>query len=393
MGYPGDEWPPPPYGERPSDTPPGQYGGGDPYGPGAAGAPGGHDPYRGYPPLNDPQGQQPGPADTPYYGGGDPYATGGAQGPYGPPSGSPYGQPQPFSEQPYGYAPSGPQMPGPPGQTAPGGWQGAPPGYGTPAGGPPGGGGGGNSKMLLIIGGIAAVVVLLGGGGTALAFALNKDDPPPKPQPTKTEAQPTRSPTEPSPTPTDTGSPTSGGRWLKLASRSTDPHAITLSEMFGKSHLSEHGRAYRMVTRSQTRSCTSVITGSRLRAAMSAGDCTQVLRATYLRSDGKLMATVSISNLDDYAGVKRAFSAAAGGQQYVTPLRGSGRTASIGRGAALGIRQVKGHYLLLSWVQYTDGHRPSGSAGRKQLANFHDDVVTAALARPLGYRMITGKPQ
>jgi hypothetical protein len=244
--------------------------------------------------------------------------------------------------------------------------------------------------MLLIIGGIVAVVILLGGGGTALAFAMKKD--PPKPKPTPTAAQPTRSPTEARPTPTETGTPSSGKRWLKLASRSTDPHAITLSEMFGKSHLTDHHRSYRLVTRQGTRSCDSVITGSKLRAALTAGNCTQVLRATYLRGDGKLMGTVSISNLADYSGVKNAFSAAAGGQQYVDPLRGSGPTARLGRGFARGISQVKGHYLILSWVQYTNGHRPS-TAGRKQLTAFHDDVVSAALVRPLGYRMLTGRPQ
>jgi hypothetical protein len=387
MGYPGDEWPPSPYGERPANTPPGQYGGGDPYGPGASDAPGGHDPYRGYPPLNDPQGPPPDQADTRFFGDAPAYGGSGRQPPYGASATGPYGPPQPYTEPPPygGYGPSGPQMP-----AGPGGWQGPPGGYGGPPGNGPGGGKG---KMMLIIGGVVAVVILLGGGGTALAFAMKKDDPP-KPQPTRTEAQPTptRSPTEASPTPTDTGAKPSSGRWLKLASRSTDPHAITLSEMFGKSRLSGHGRSYRLVTRQETKSCESVMTGGKLRAALTAGNCTQVLRATYLRGDGKLMGTVSISNLDDYSGVRTAFLAAKGGQQYVDPLRGSGRTAKLGRGAALGIRQVKGHYLILSWVQYSNGQRPS-DAGRKQLSAFHDDVVSAALARPLGYRMITGRPQ
>ena len=263
------------------------------------------------------------------------------------------------------------------------------PGYGGPP--PQGPHGGGGGKALLIIGGIVGVVVLLGGGGTALAFALKSGDDP-GPQPTHTQAQPTKSAYRPSPTPSGTGAtPSTGSRWRKLGNRSTDPQPLTLREVFGHSRLHAHGHRYRLAGRERTSSCDSAVTGGTLRAALTAGDCTQLLRATYLRDDGKVMGTVGIGNLDDTSGVRRAFSAAAGGEQYVTPLRGSGRTSALGRGAALGVRQVKGHYLVLSWVQYADGHKPSPS-GRKQLTAFHNDVVSAALARPLAYRMLTGRP-
>jgi len=418
MGYPGDEWPSP-YGERPADTPPGQYGGGDPYGPGAAAAPGGHDPFRGYPPLNEPpadDGADPdatrigqpnpfagGPPPTPYgapygtgqqapygtgqqapYGSGQqtPYGTPGPAGPYGPPA-SPYGDPSG-----YGYAPSGPQQPQAPG------WPGPPGGgFGGPPGPPPGPPPQGGKKTGLIIGGIIGAVVLLGGGGTAIALTLSGGDDP-APKPTKTGAQPTASSSPSAASPTPTSTDTGGGRWLKIASRSTDPKPLTAAEVFGRTRVSDNGRTYRQVTRQATTDCSAAVTGTRIKAALSAGDCTQLLRATYLRGDGKVMGTVSISNLSDSAASRHAFSAAAGGKQYVTPLRGSsGRTARLGQGAALGIRQVRGHYLLLSWVQYADGHRPASSAGRKQLSAFHKDVVSATLARPLSYRMITGRPR
>lgn len=412
MGYPGDEWASP-YGERPADTPPGPYGGGDPYRQGAAAAPSGHDPHRGYPPLNEPPADDGFDPDATRIGGPGlgapqtpqtpqtPYGTPGPSGPYGPPA-SPYGDPsghgyapsgpqQPYApsgpQQPYGpYGPSGPQQPQPPGWAPgppPGGGFGPP---GPPPGPPPGRSGG---KTGLIIGGIIGAVVILGGGGTAVAVALNSGDDP-APKPTKTAAQPTASDTKPAPSPTST---VPSGRWKKIASRATDPKPLTLGEVFGRTRVSAHGRSYRQVKRDAATDCPAQVTGSRLRAALSAGDCTQILRATYLRGDGKVMGTVSISNLSTAPKSHTAFTAAAGGKQYVTPLKGPGRTARLGQGAALGIRQVRGHYLLLSWVQYADGHRPASSAGRKQLSAFHNDVVSATLARPLSYRLITGRPR
>lgn len=419
MGYPGDGRPSP-YGEPPADTPPGQYGEGGPYGPGAAGMPtagDGYDPdatrierapqFGGgeqapYSPYgNGPQpgygsGQQPAYGTGPQapYGSGpqSPYAPPRPSGPYGPPPGQGYPQTAtPFGDPP-GYGPSGPQPPQDPAWSAPppgGGFGGPPPG--PPYGPPPGKSGG--KKTGLIIGGIVAAVVILGGGGTAVAFAVNSDDDP-APKPTRTGAQPTASSPAASATPTPTSTAPGSSRWQKIASRSTDPKPLTTAELFSRSRVSAHGRSYHQVIHGATTRCSATVTGSRIKAAETAGHCTQLLRATYLRGDRKVMGTVSISNLSTYAAAHRAFEAAAGGQQYVTPLRGkSGRTARLGRGAALGIRQVKGHYLILSWVQYADGHKPATASGRKQLSAFHSDVVSTTLARPLSYRMITGRPR
>ena len=404
MGYPGDEWASP-YGERPADTPPGPYGAGDPYRPGAGATPGAHDPHRGYPPVHEPPADDGADPDATRIGGPglggpppSPYGTPGPSGPYGPPV-SPYGDPSGNGNAPSGpqqpYAPSGPQQPygpyGPSGPQQPPGWAAPPPGGGFGPPGPPPGPPPGKSgnKTGLIIGGIVAAVVIFGGGGTAVAFALNSGDDP-APKPTTTAARPTATATTPAPSPTRT---VPSGRWRKIADRSTDPKPLTLAEVFNRTRVSAHGRSYRQVRRQAGTDCPALVTGSRLRAALSAGACTQILRATFLRSDGKVMGTVSISNLSDAAKSRSAFSAAAGGKQYVTPLKGPGRTARLGQGAALGIRQVRGHYLLLSWVQYADGHRPASSAGHKQLSAFHKDVVSATLARPLSYRLFTGRPR
>lgn len=345
-------------------------------------------------------GPQPGygSGQQPAYGSGpqSPYAPPIPSGPYGPPPEAGPGYPQtatPFGD-PSGYGPAGPQPPQDPAWSAPppGGGFGGPPGPPGPPYGPPPGKSGGK-KTGLIIGGVIAAVVLLGGGGTAVALAVNSGDDP-APKPTRTGAQPTAGSPAASATPTPTTTAPGSGRWLKIASRTTDPKPLTTAELFGRSRLSAHGRSYRQVIHGATTHCSATVTGSRIKAAETAGHCTQLLRATYLRGDHKVMGTVSISNLSTYAAAHHAFEAAAGGQQYVTPLRGkSGRTARLGRGAALGIRQVRGHYLILSWVQYADGHKPATASGRKQLSAFHSDVVSTALARPLSYRMITGRPR
>lgn len=386
MGFPGDGRPSP-FGEQPADTPPGQYGEGGPYGPGAAGMPpagdGDPDATRIERPRQYGSGPQPGygSGQQPAYGT-SPYAPPSPTGPYGPPPAAPFG------------APSGPQQPQPPAWNAPppGGGFGGPPGPPGPPYGPPPGKSGGK-KTGLIIGGIVAAVVILGGGGTAVALVANSHDGP-APKPTHTAAQPTASSPASTAAPTPTSTAPGDARWLKIANRTTDPKPLTIAELFNRSRVSDHGRSYREVIHGASTNCAATVTGAQIKAAETAGHCTQLLRATYLRADRKVMGTVSISNLSTYAAAHHAFLAAAGGQQYVTPLPGkSGRTARLGRGAALGIRQVRGHYLILSWVQYADGHRPATASGRKQLSAFHSDVVSTTLARPLSYRMITGRPR
>lgn len=395
MAYPGDGHPSP-YGE-PADTPPGQYGEGGPYGPGAAGMPAAGDPdatriERAHPYGSGPQ--------APYGSGPQsPYAPPSPAGPYGPPP-DPAGYPRPATPfgDPSGFGPSGPQQPQPPAWNAPppgggfGGPSGPPPGPPGPPYGPPPGTSGGK-KTGLIIGGIVAAVVILGGGGTAVALAVHSGGDP-APKPSRTGAQPTAGSPASTAAPTPTSTAPGDSRWLKIANRTTDPKPLTIAELFDRSRVSDHGRSYREVIHGASTNCAATVTGARIKAAETAGHCTQLLRATYLRADRKVMGTVSISNLSTYAAAHHAFLAAAGGQQYVTPLPGkSGRTARLGKGAALGIRQVRGHYLILSWVQYADGHKPATASGRKQLSAFHSDVVSTTLARPLSYRMITGRPR
>lgn len=321
------------------------------------------------------------------------------------PPGGQYPHPNPYG----GGAPPDPLGGPPPGGPPPTG----PPPYGGPPGGGYGAPPGGNrpkGRRALIIGVVCvAVVVLAGTGAVALTFVFKDDQGSAPKQPVAASSSPATSPpTTPPASPTETGPsagspapPTgSASRWLKIADRSSDPAPLTPDELFGE-HTLSHGkktghdakrRTYKLVERAKTKKCRSAVKGGKLRAALHTYDCDQLLRATYLRTDGKLVGTVGVANLTNSHGAKKAFTSASGGKQYVTPLPGSGKSARVGQGAALGIRQEKGHYLILSWVQYTDGHRPN-SAERKKLSQFHEDVVSEAISDPLGYRMLHGKPQ
>lgn len=341
MGYPGEGWQPPPeHGSQghPPYPPQGQAGG---YGQGGgSGYPGGWqqpagEPQQGYGGQNPPLG------GGSYYGGGQPPG-----GPGGPDGFGPYGPPPP------------------------------------------------RNKAPLIIAGVAAAVLVVGGGGVALALGLHKGEHPKSHRP-KAHASsftpPTPSYSTASDSPSYSPSPGvgGGGFCMKLCSRKTDPKRLTLSEVF-KHHVTGSTNSYRLDGRSSTSSCGTAIRGSALASALREHGCNQLLRATYERSDGTIIGTTGIANLSTYSGAKTVLKAAGKHNQSVLPLPGSGRSAHIGHTNAYGVRQVRGHYLILSWVQFAD-HSATAS-DESTLSQFHQDIVNGSISTALSSRMITGKP-
>ena len=397
MGYPGDQEPPPEGGEH------------DPYG---------RPPYRGEPyggqtmPYGGQYGSQYEGGQPPYgashppppYGGQPPYGPAGPPGPqrpYGPApaqGGSPYGPPGPYGpEQPYG-GPYGPPAYGQPHQGQPpagAGWPPAGEGHGGPGG--PGGFGPQyphyepprRNNLPLIIGAVVAVLILLGGGGGALYMALgnDSDDPPASPRARSTAAAP---PPSASPSVSPSAAPT-GNPLTRLDTRDNDPQPLTLREVFGKKRVEASGKTYTRAARKENKDCSDAVKGADLRAALRAGGCTQVLRASYVGESGKVVNTVGIANLEDADAVEKASSAAEGSDSFISPLRGSGPARKLGRGNALGAQLTRGHYLVLSWVQYADGHKPSGTED-KRLTRHDEDVFDETVLSALSYRMLTGKP-
>ncbi|GLZ12285.1 hypothetical protein Acsp04_25200 [Actinomadura sp. NBRC 104425] len=386
MGYPGDQgkpggWPPgqppsAPYGpapERPEEAPPGAPSWGDhPWEGGprqarasAAGGPSGTQAIA--PPFGqapDGPGGPGAPGDTQIYDSG--HGQGFGQG-YGPESGQapgpgPNGEFAEFGPGPGG--PDGPEPPdGPAGQEAP--RQRRP-------------------HLALTIGGAAAAGLLLVGGGFAVSSMLKGDgDAEPataSATPTKTTASPTPSPTVPSLQP------------VKLKSRTTDPTPLTLEEIFGKRSFKASGMKYSRVAWNHKSSCTSTVTGTKLTSVLRKGDCSQVLRATYVRSDGALIGSVGVFNLTTETYAKSAVKAASAKSAALRPLTGPGITKKIGKGEALGTAEARGHYLVITWVQRPDGKKIPESS-YKAVTTFGRQVIkNSGLSFALAYRETEGKP-
>ena len=138
--------------------------------------------------------------------------------------------------------------------------------------------------------------------------------------------------------------------------------------------------------------CTQAVIGSALRAAVRKAGCTQVLRASYLSTNGKLMATIGVLNLVDAAAAEKV-GAASGATQFIRQLPAAhGPTHKLSSGTGLEEAEVKGHYLILIWAEFANQHTPSSKKQRTELANFSADLFTGTANLSLTSRMVTGKP-
>ncbi|MFC5749139.1 hypothetical protein [Actinomadura rugatobispora] len=319
-------------------------------------------------------------------GGSDPYGPPPGNDPYGPPPGKdPYGPPA--GDDPYG--------PPPGGHYSPGGYDddayGEPHGFGTPEG--PGGPGSDHRRgptppakrrsLPLIIGGAAAAGLLLIGGGFAVSSMLGDD---------KAEAGNT-SATPPTQTPTAQPSPTQPVlEPVKLKNRATDPSPLTLNEVFGKKSFTGGGQKYVRTGWNAKKGCTGTVQGAKLAAVVKKGGCTQALRATFARGDGKLIGTVGVLNLKTDAAAKLAQRAAVAKDAFLQPLPGTGVSKTIGKGEALGTAEARGHYLLMTWVQRPDGKKIPAQY-HKTVSAFGQQLIRgSSLSFALHYRETEGKP-
>lgn len=269
-------------------------------------------------------------------------------GPYGPPAGAP------------GYGPGGPGGPG----YGPGG-PGGPYGPGMP---PPRKSG----STGVIIGLIAGVLALIVGVVIAIVLVFPDDDPTPGgtvpsaasstggggvPQGNAPQAS-----GEPKPSQFYEGQPISV--YSKLANRSADADPATLDEVFGNAkRLPTYGPFQGIqVTLKDSRldtDCASAAWGSGLQSSLRSADCTQLIRGVYVDDDSRYLGQIFILNLRDEqaaVSVQRSLDPDAGGDGFIKPLT-SAPAQNFGQGYSEGRGEISGHWLVLSWVQYTDGSR------------------------------------
>jgi hypothetical protein len=181
------------------------------------------------------------------------------------------------------------------------------------------------------------------------------------------------------------------GKWQHIANRNSDPAPLTLAQLYPPQFVL-NGSSYQRTAATVTKNCSLAVFGSDLQAALQDGKCTAILRASYLLGNGTMMGTVGVANLDSSSAAQKA-GQATGPQNIIAPLSGQkGPTSKLGSGTGVVQAEIKGHYLILMWVEFTSLKAPSTSAQRQQLETFAANLVTGSANIDLSTRMLTGKP-
>ncbi|WP_189242802.1 hypothetical protein [Planobispora rosea] len=179
------------------------------------------------------------------------------------------------------------------------------------------------------------------------------------------------------------------------ASRATDPHALTAKELFGSKSVKVKGQTYtRTVWREdKAKKCKDAVVGAKLQKALASGKCTQLIRASFRDSSGKIIGTVGVANLGTSASAARVVKAVSGKklEEYLKVLPGKDKvTKFLGTGEAFAGGWRHGHYAILVWFQYKDGHAPSKNEAKKLNAAAFG-VADATVTPALESRSLTGR--
>jgi hypothetical protein len=186
------------------------------------------------------------------------------------------------------------------------------------------------------------------------------------------------------------------GTYCHIELRTLDPAALTLAQLYppvinneadGNGDITS---SFTLETDKLDTSCSGAVIGQALITALKAGMCTQVLRASYLSGDGKIMGTIGVINLVStneahYAGK------VVGQNDFIAPLATSkGIASKLGQGTGVVEAQYKGHYLILTWSEFVNGSTPSTMAEDNELEQFSSELVAGTANVNLSERMVNG---
>ncbi len=178
------------------------------------------------------------------------------------------------------------------------------------------------------------------------------------------------------------------GKWQHIGTRAEDPKQATIDELF-PARFELSGSAFVRTAANVTTSCSLAVYGADLQAALQSGDCSQVLRASYV--SGPMMGTIGVVNLISASAAGKA-GQVTGKEEIIAPLAASsGVTSKLGTGTGVALAEIKGHYLILMWVEFTNLKSPSTVAQKQQLEQFANNLVTGSANINLSSRMLYGK--
>ncbi len=116
------------------------------------------------------------------------------------------------------------------------------------------------------------------------------------------------------------------------------------------------------------------------------------MRASYLSANPKLMGTIGVLNLVTVAAAEKA-GKAAGPSEFIAQLPGPTKpTKNLTKGTGFEAAEVKGHYLVLVWAEFTNLKAPKGAAQRTELETFISTLIQKTANVSLANRQVTGSP-
>ncbi|HLK00213.1 MAG TPA: hypothetical protein VKU39_09935 [Streptosporangiaceae bacterium] len=182
------------------------------------------------------------------------------------------------------------------------------------------------------------------------------------------------------------------GKWQHIGSRKQDPAPLTVAELYPPA-FGLAGKQYLRAATSADQNCGQAVYGTDLQTEFQSGTCSQVVRATYVSGDQKIMGTIGVVNLSSVYWSQQAARQTSTAGEFVAPLAASrGISKNILNGTGLTFAEVKGHYLILMYVEFTSLKAPSGGAQAKQLTDFSQGMLDGSANIALSTRLISGKP-
>ena len=183
------------------------------------------------------------------------------------------------------------------------------------------------------------------------------------------------------------------GIYCHIAAAADDPKPLTVAELYPPAVTDEKDKSsYSLVSTKLDTKCANAVIGQTLITALQTGKCSQVVRASYVSSDNKIMGTIGVINLGTTNEAHEA-GRVVGQNDFIAPLTSAKGVASkLGNGEGVVEAEYKGHYLILTWSEYVDGTAPTTKAQDAQLEQFSNDLVNDTANVALTQRMVNGVP-
>jgi hypothetical protein len=183
------------------------------------------------------------------------------------------------------------------------------------------------------------------------------------------------------------------GKYQHITTRKQDKVPLSVAQLYPPRFvLTGTSVSYVRAATNSVTDCSLAVFGTQLATALASGKCSQVVRASYVSGDGQMMGTIGVINLVTADAAQQA-GQVSGPEQLIAPLTtAKGPTKNLLNGTGMVYAEVKGHYLILMYVEYTNLKAPSTTAQKQALLDFAMGMFGGSANPSLSARMLNGHP-